>query len=420
MRPALTLPLLVVLAGFPPTAAPARTVPQSRTPSARHEAVFPVGTGLAIRFVHSLKSGRDSIGTVFVAQTLEPLASEQCVLVEPYQRVAGRVVVSRRGRMFGGSGALGLRFDSLEVGRDRWIAMEGVLDTLEYTPNRYVKDSGVVYGGRASLTRRAVPAGILTVADVAALPTFLVGGYWLARRGPAAKIVSGEVARIRLTEPLRLGVAHCGRGSGSTEPVAGLPEFTPWSEPRNGRGAGDQMNVVLLGNGRDIDNAFRRAGWVGPAHGSLGSVTHEIVAGITNHPAVGAPISSQYFQGRRQDLAYQLAGPTAKSRHHIRLWALDELRATWVATANEDAGFSVNPFKGRFTHHIRPEIDTERERVIKELEATGCATLVDRVVVPGAVLEGRNASGQRFVTDGRTAVLTIRRCETENSVAERR
>jgi len=409
------LALLYSLAG---SGAP--SMPHNGALAPHHDAVFPVGTGLAIRFVHSLKSGADSVGTVFLAQTLEPLASDHCVLVEPYQRVAGRVVVSHHGHMFGGSGALGLRFDSLEVGRDRWISIDGVLDTLEYTPNRYVKDSGVVYGGRASLTRRAVPAGLLTVADVAALPTVLVSGYWLARRGPAAEIVAGEVGRIRLTEPLQVGAAHCGLGASDTSGIAGLPEFTPWSEPRNGRGAGDQMNVVLLGDGRDIDNAFRRAGWVGPQKGSFGSVTHEIVAGITNHPAVGAPISTQYFQGRRQDLAYQLDGLTAKSRHHIRLWSLDDARTIWVATANEDAGFSVNPFKGRFTHHIRPAIDNERERVIKELEVTGCATLVDRVVVPGAVLEGKNASGQRFVTDGRTAVLAVHRCEAANNVAARR
>ncbi|HUL48924.1 MAG TPA: LssY C-terminal domain-containing protein, partial [Gemmatimonadales bacterium] len=238
-------------------------------------------------------------------------------------------------------------------------------------------------------------------------------------RGPAARIVSGELGRIRLIQPLRVGAAHCGRNPDDTTRLADLPEFTPWSEPRNGRGAGDQMNVILLGAANDIDHAFRRAGWVGPAKGSLGSVTREIVAGITNRPAVGAPISTQYFNGRRQDLAYQLAGPTARSRHHIRLWALDTTRTIWVAAANEDAGFFVNPFKGRFTHHVRPEIDTERERVIKELEATGCATLADRVVIPGAVLEGKNASGQRFVTDGRTAVLTIRRCDAENSLAAR-
>ena len=70
----------------------------------------------------------------------------------------------------------------------------------------------------------------------------------------------------------------------------------------------------------------------------------------------------------------------------------------------------VNPFKGRFTHAIRPEIDQERDRIVLELEASGCADLVDYVALPGAVKHGRNYSGQRFVTDGRSAVIRVRPC----------
>ena len=39
--------------------------------------------------------------------------------------------------------------------------------------------------------------------------------------------------------------------------------------------------------------------------------------------------------------------------------------------------------KGRFAHRIRPEIDGERDRIVNEREATGCADLVDYVMLPG-------------------------------------
>jgi hypothetical protein len=81
-----------------------------------------------------------------------------------------------------------------------------------------------------------------------------------------------------------------------------------------------------------------------------------------------------------------------------------------VGAATEDAGMKVNPFKGRFTHAIRPDVDEERDRIVRELEATGCADLVDYVAVPGAVQHGRNYSGQKFVTDGRMAVINVRPC----------
>jgi hypothetical protein len=145
-------------------------------------------------------------------------------------------------------------------------------------------------------------------------------------------------------------------------------------------------------------------------HGTVGTVTREIVLGLANRPAIAAPLSTQYFQGRRQDLAYELAGPTARSRHHVRIWLLDSATGVWVGAANQDDGMKINPFIGRFTHRIRPEIDGERDRIAEELEATGCADVLDNVPLPGAVTHGRNATGQRFVTDGRAAVVRVGPC----------
>ena len=88
-----------------------------------------------------------------------------------------------------------------------------------------------------------------------------------------------------------------------------------------------------------------------------------------------------------------------------------------MGAATEDAGMKVNPFKGRFTHAIRPDIDTERDRIVQDLEATGCADLVDYVAMAGAVQHGRNYTGQQFVTDGRTAVISVRPCNQPGSGA---
>jgi hypothetical protein len=376
--------------------------------------VVPEGTSVAIRFLRPLYSGRDTVGTPVLVQTLEALTTDHCVVVAAYHRAAGRVIVSRAGRLFGGRGTLRLRFDSLQVAPDRWVPISAVLETLEYT--RDLTDSGLVRGARASLAGRAWPAGVLGAADIAVVPAAVISGYWLARRGPAARIVPGEIGRIRLTAPLGLSLAApCEppptvASPASASPVPGLPDFTPWSEPKNGKGPGDPLNVLFIGTAGQLESAFARAGWVGPARGSIRTVTSEIVAGIANRPAVGAPLSTQYFRGRRQDLAYQLAGPTARSRHHVRLWMLDSLAEAWVGAANEDVGVKVNPFKGRFTHRINPAIDAERDRIVTELEATGCGELVRYVDVPGAVTAGRNATGQRFVTDGRTAVMLVHAC----------
>jgi LssY-like putative type I secretion system component LssY len=382
-------------------------------PSGRDPAVFPIGTTLPIRFLQAITSGQDSVGTQVRVQTMGALVSDGCVTVPPFTQAAGTLTLSRRGRIFGGRGALGLRFDSLQIGPGRWLAVNALLDTLEYTPDKDLSNSGVAYGRRGSIAKRVVPFGIAGAADVAVMPVAILGGYWLARRGPAAKIVAGEVGRLRLTTPLSIAADSGCVSVAASRPLVAvpvLPEFMPRSETKGGRFLGDPMNLIFLGTLDDLDSAFLRAGWVGPKPTSFRTVSREIVAGLANRQSIGAPLSTQYFRGRPQDLAYQLAGPNARYRHHARIWQLDTLATVWVGAATEDAGMKVNPFKGRFTHAIRPAIDGERDRVVRELEATGCADLVDYVAMPGAQRHGRNYTGQRFVTDGRTAIITVRPC----------
>jgi hypothetical protein len=374
-----------------------------------------------IRFLQTIISGRDSLGTRVRVQAMGAMVSNGCVIVPPYRQAAGGVTLSHRGRIFGGRGALSIRFDSLQIRSGEWLPINAVLDTLEYTPDKDLSDAGVAYGRRGSFAKRVVPFGIAGAADVAVVPVAVLGGYWLSRRGHAAKIVAGEVGRLRLIDPV--SVPHgpgCMPVTASRPLVAipELPEFVPRSETKAGKFLGDPMNLIFLGTLDDLDSAFLRAGWVNAKPASFGTVSREIVAGLANRQSIGAPLATQYFRRRPQDFAYQLAGPNARYRHHARVWQLDSLASVWIGAATEDAGMKVNPFKGRFTHAIRPDIDGERDRIVRELEATGCADLVDYVAIPGAVQHGRNYTGQQFVTDGRTVVISVRPCDPSPVVKE--
>jgi len=380
------------------------------------DVVLPAGTHIPIRFVQRVTSGRDTVGTAVLVQTMGAVVRDSCVIVPPYLRAKGHVVVSKGGGRFGRHGRLGLRFDSLEIRPGRWAAISAVLDTLEYAPRGGLVDSGLVSSGKTSIAgvgRKLVPAGVAAAVDLDAVPVAVLGGFSLVRRGPPMRIMSGEIGGIRLTEPLVLP------NEDRCEPLAAhldltempaLPKFVPRSENRAGTVLGDPFNVLLLGTAAAIDSAFRAVGWLPTQKRSFLTVTREVTAAIASRPAMTAPVSTQYFEGRHQDLAYELAGPNVRIRHHIRIWLLDSLSLVWVGAATKDVGVIFKPWEPQATHRIESHIDWERDRVVHDLEASGCGDLLDYMRLPGAVTEARNVSGQKVVSDGRTAVVRLRPC----------
>ena len=396
MRAVRLVPLLAVLSPLSPLFA--------QTPPA----VFAAGTHLPVRFLYPLVSGRDTVGTRVLVQTMGALVHDSCVVVQPFTQAQGRVTLSRGGRLFGGRGEIRVAFDSLEVRRGRWVRITAVLDTLEYEPPRDVGPSGTVHGGHVSFVKRLVPAGLVVLADVDVIPVALLGGFLIARQGPRAAIVSGEVGGLRLTAPLTLPVHACVPPARTRDLTAlpDLPRFVPRSDTKSGR-LWDPINLIFLGTGPALDTAFAHAGWL-PAHRHTAPAgVKEVVAVLANQPAVRAPESTEYFAGRPQDDAFELAGPTARVRHHVRVWVLDSLAGIWVGAATEDVGIILT----KHTHRISPRVDLERDRIVRDLEAGGCADLVQYVRLPGALTRGRGPEGQLMVSDGRAAVVRLKACD---------
>ncbi len=407
--PRLGAPLLAPVAvALTAAALPPRPVP----------VLFPAGSVVPIRFLHGLTGGRDRVGAPVLVQTMGALVQDSCVVVEPFTHVSGHVVGSRAGGRFGRPGHLAVMFDSLEVAPHRWVAIDAVVDSVEYAAPGALSDSGELAGGRRPTRGRYVRAGALVgvgaLFDEGMIPVALLEGWRLLRRGPRARILAGEVASVRLTKPLALlRASTCLRTSTHEDltRVPSLPYFVPRTDDdRAGRHAGDPVNVVLIGSGAQIDSAFRHAGWVRAQAPSLRSLARGVTAAVVERSAVGAPVSTQYFAGRKQDLTYELSGPNARFRHHLRLWILDDSTRTWVGAADQDVGLVVNPFHRTATHRISPDVDLERDLVVRELEATGCASLLSYLELPDAVRTARNASGQKFVTDGRAAALRLKSC----------
>jgi hypothetical protein len=376
----------------------------------------PAGTQVPVRFLGSAVSGRERPGARVVVQTMAALAADSCILVAPFRDVLGRVTISRAGRRGGGAGAIEIRFDTLVLDRARRLPLDAVLDSLEYAIPRDIRDSGLVVGARSALARRTVPLATTALATgtagVFAVPVALLSGLELLRRGPKVRIVPGEVGTLRLRSPLAVQGACSRPGEHPLlSSLPDLPRFVPQAGTRSGTRGGDPVNLVFLGTAAEIAAAFQQAGWQPAGAPTPGPLAREIAAIVLGRNAYEAPVSTEYFEGRRQDLAFQLQGPNVRVRHHLRIWRLDSTAGVWVGAAIRDSGVLIRPWTGTATHRIDPDADSERDFTVAALSAAGCAHLLDFITLPGAVLRGWTVSHQPFFTDGRTAVVRLRSCD---------
>ena len=166
---------------------------------------------------------------------------------------------------------------------------------------------------------------------------------------------------------------------------------------------GDAMNVGLVGAKEEVIRAMLAAGWL-PAD----PITFESSAGIVDsvllhRPDPDAPVSNLYYEGRKQDLAFEKpVGGSARQRHHVRFWLVLEEglegRPVYLGAATFDRSVGVSRYTGQITHYIGPDIDAERDLIIADLTAAGMLTY--EVSGIGPTLIAFNGGGDRYTTDG--------------------
>lgn len=169
--------------------------------------------------------------------------------------------------------------------------------------------------------------------------------------------------------------------------------------------AGDPINLGFVASQETLLRAFAAAGWH-PADPLTLRTAYEIgIDVVLDRPYAGAPVSPLFFEGRRQDLAFEKPiGTSPDQRHHLRLWGLDGGSGFWLGAATLDQSVGISHDTGQITHHIAPDIDAERDLVISDLTAAGAVT--DTYAIPGTgpTSDGRNGEGDPYVTDGLATV----------------
>ena len=168
---------------------------------------------------------------------------------------------------------------------------------------------------------------------------------------------------------------------------------------------GDALNVGIEGEREDILCAMREAGWHDADPTNLRTSAHIVGSVLAGRPYPTAPVSALYYDGRRQDLAFQKpSGVSPSTRHHVRFWrALDKGEngvPVWLGAATFDRSVGVSHYTGQVTHHIDADIDSERDLLMGDLASSGHVSATYQVAGVGPTLRGFNGGGDLYFTDG--------------------
>jgi hypothetical protein len=208
---------------------------------------------------------------------------------------------------------------------------------------------------------------------------------------------------------IAIGELSAGAAAGRLHPaLANAPRVTYTSKGV----AGDPVNIAFIGSEEDLHLSLLAAKWA-PADPITLKSSVRIVGDTVFHRAyVDAPVSNLNLWGRKQDFAFeQPVGKDPRQRHHVRFWRADKVdslgRPLWVGAATFDTRVGFKQHTVKVTHHIAPDVDTERDKVLRDVKGTG--DLVEQFWIDGYhdTLKGKNGGGDPWFTDGRLAVGVI-------------
>ena len=307
--------------------------------------------------------------------------------VIPAGAVATGSVTGVKGKRFLGIGGnVALKLDSVELANGDRVGLHARLNIK----------------GR-SRTNLMVAAMIATgFVFLPATPVFL-----LTRGHDSTVLKSTEITAFidADTSVLSAGLRHSQRSSELETMMDYLPPRVFNAEGREG----DMLNLVLVGQKEDLENAFERAGWVKTDKWKPIFVWHLLLHGTYD---ARVPMSRFYLFGRVQDYSYALPEPGAvvSRRDHLRIWKTDHTidgTPIWVASATHDVAIEVAKGGRLIGHRIDPDVDAERDFVGIDLTKTSSISGHEYLQSADPVFQAETASGQTYHSDSRILLLDL-------------
>ncbi len=392
---------------------------------------IPAGKSFWVRLIDPVASYSSKPGTPVRAILIQ---SPDCDLAPVFPaglEVAGQISSVRRVGM-------GLIHDtaSVEIQFDRIVTANGSVlpiasQVVEIDNAREAVRNGVVRGIRATNT----PQGRIT-SRLAHLPTFnpysdmglIIYRALTVLPEPEIYLPPGTDIRLRLNVPLyvgdqpempRVSFAMDEYERGDVEML--MQHSSDRTTTRGGKEA-DVVNILFVGTGEQMEQAFTAAGWLPADPNSKTAFLKQFGAFLTLSSYPNMPISRQLLNGQLQDSTWQKSFNAYGKREHVRLWGQTRTvqgQQAWLGAYTRETSAALSLRYHKFIHHISRNLDDGVNMLVRDLSLTGCVDSVRQLPRPdlGGILV--NSTGDEMKTDGVLTVVHIKQCDEPSIQYER-
>lgn len=169
------------------------------------------------------------------------------------------------------------------------------------------------------------------------------------------------------------------------------------------------LSFIIMANSDDkLIETFNHSGWELADPVTIDSLWEIGQAAIWETSYLNAPMTPDFWNSKVNDFGFQKETElnNVRQRHHARFWKTNYVTkngdSIYIGAASFDIGI-----KWGITHRISPDIDTERDFLLKELTNSGLIENVQEEAFVQPIM-GKNFTGDIFFTDGNLYTLIIK------------
>ncbi len=308
--------------------------------------------------------------------------------VIPAGSIATGTITRVKGKRFLGIGGnVALELDSVELANGDQVALQARKE---------------VKGGSRTKLMAAAMLGTSIIFWPAA-PVFLLA------RGGDSTVLKGTEVTGHIKGDAWVQTSRLPRSVENASQMNDVMSFVP-ARVLNGEGReGDMVNLLFVAQANDLQQAFRRGGWVKVDKWKPVMAWH-----LLRHRSRDAklPMARFYLFGRVQDYGYALPDPAAvvTRRHHLRIWKTDyavDGKPVWAGAATHDVAIELWKHGRLINHRIDPNVDAERDFVGENLTTTQLVSSQKYVESSDPIFQAQTAAGEEYYSDSRILLLDM-------------